>query len=46
MFKEFESGEKEIDIDTFQKLVLVTRGKCLIGISYLEIHYLYNSSRD
>ena len=28
MFNEFESGEKEIDIDTFQKLVLVTRGKC------------------
>ena len=33
MFNEFESGEKEIDIDTFQKLVLVTRGKSLINIS-------------
>ena len=27
MFNEFESGKKEIDIDTFQKLILVTRGK-------------------
>jgi hypothetical protein len=26
-FKAFESGETEIDIDTFQRLILITRGK-------------------
>ena len=35
MFKEFESGENDIDIDTFQKLVLVTRGKYPTSIGAL-----------
>ena len=36
VFQEFESGENDIDIDTFQKLVLVIRGKYPTSICVSE----------